>query len=68
MTARPITPADWYPVHCAVCLQAGRKTAATWIVNGGQGTRGYLACEAHRADVEIRGPAAIRPGGKGQPL
>lgn len=62
VTAKPIKPADWYPVHCAVCIQAGRATPATWLVNRGRGTNSYHACDTHRDQLEAHGIAALRPG------
>jgi hypothetical protein len=59
MTQYPLTPATWYPTHCAVCLAAGKKTPAKWAVNQGQGTYSYLACDRHRNELEIHGADAI---------
>lgn len=60
MTAKPIKQSGWYPVHCAVCIQAGRQTPATWLVNRGQGTTSYHACDEHRDQLEQHGITALR--------
>jgi hypothetical protein len=60
MTAHRITQnIDWYPVHCAACLQNGTSTPATWIVNQGQGTNSYHACDQHRDLLERHGVKAL---------
>jgi hypothetical protein len=60
MTQYPLTPVPWYPVHCAICIQAGNKTPATWIVNKGQGTNSYFACTIHKDQLEKHGTAILR--------
>jgi hypothetical protein len=60
MTARPCPQLDWFPTHCAACVQLGRSTPAAWIVNQGQGTRSYHACDKHRDLLERDGVAALR--------
>jgi len=60
MTQYPLTPVPWYPVHCAICIQAGNKTPATWIVNKGQGTNSYFACTTHKDQLEKHGTAILR--------
>jgi hypothetical protein len=60
VSCKPIEQMGWYPVHCAVCIQAGKSTPATWLVNRGPGTYSYHACDAHRAALEQHGTAALR--------
>jgi hypothetical protein len=59
MTHQPLTPTDWYTPHCAICIQTGKPTTATWIVNQGGGTRGLLACDKHRDILERDGIKAL---------
>jgi hypothetical protein len=61
MTQYPITQLAFYPTHCCICIQAGIKTPATWIVNKGQGSYSYLACTVHKDTLEKHGPKKNHP-------
>lgn len=59
MSAKRCPQLDWFPTHCAACLQAGRNIPATWLVTQGQGHRSYHACDEHRDLLEQHGTAAL---------
>ena len=59
MTTYPINQHHWFPTHCCLCIQTGIKNPATYLINQGQGTESYFACNSHRHLLEQHGIKAL---------